>query len=133
MIVYSDASLEAWGGILCEEAEDPSQPPYICRYASGRFTDAATRYHSIHQEILAAKNCILSFRLFLIGKTFVLRSDLNNFAKFLDTRHIEKIGNYRLIRWSYWFSHFDIIFEHVPGQHNNIADMLSRLYSSHVT
>lgn len=126
LIVYTDASQEAWGGILCEEEDGI---PIIYRYASGRFSDAATRYHSIQQEILAAKNCIFNFHLFLIGKPFILRSDLKNFDKFLDTRNIEKIGNYRLIRWSYWFCHFDIIYEHVPGHHNQVADMLSRLYS----
>ncbi|MCO5562366.1 hypothetical protein L7F22_015992 [Adiantum nelumboides] len=43
LAVYSDASEEAWGGILCEIDNDE---PIICRWASGRFSDTETRYHS---------------------------------------------------------------------------------------
>lgn len=58
----------------------------------------------------------------------ILQSHLNNFEWFLDTRHMEKVRNYRLICWSYWISHSDKKFKHVPGQKNQIVDMLSRLF-----
>ena len=38
LIIYSDASKEAWGGILCEE--QPNGNLLICKYASGCFDDA---------------------------------------------------------------------------------------------
>eukprot|EP00250_Pteridium_aquilinum_P027752 c3566_g1_i1 orf=27-233(+) len=56
-------------------------------------------YHNIQQELLAAKKSIEAFRLFIIGTTFILRSDLKHFEKFLEDRNISKIGNTRLIRW----------------------------------
>ena len=97
LIIYSDASKEAWGGILCEEK--PNGNLLICRYASGRFDDVETRYHIIQQELLAAKKSIKAFRLFVIGTTFILRSDLKHFERFLEDRSISKFGNTRLIRW----------------------------------
>ncbi|MCO5578206.1 hypothetical protein L7F22_032044 [Adiantum nelumboides] len=124
LAVYSDASEEAWGGILCEIDNDE---PIICRWASGRFSDTENGYHSIQKELLAGVNAVLNFRLFLIGHKFILRSDLKHFDKFLKEKNAGKVGNSRIYRWDYKLSHFDITYEYVPGIKNNIADLLSRI------
>ncbi|MCO5608986.1 hypothetical protein L7F22_063206 [Adiantum nelumboides] len=59
LTVYIDASEEAWKRILCEIDNDE---PIICRWASGRFSDTETRYHSIQKELLAGVNAVLAFR-----------------------------------------------------------------------
>ncbi|MCO5607689.1 hypothetical protein L7F22_061887 [Adiantum nelumboides] len=45
--VYSDASEEAWGGILCEIDNDE---PIIYRWASGRFSDTETRNNTLPMD-----------------------------------------------------------------------------------
>ncbi|MCO5578676.1 hypothetical protein L7F22_032520 [Adiantum nelumboides] len=124
LAVYSDASEEAWGGILCEIDNDE---PIICRWASGRFSDTETKYHSIQKELLAEVNAVLNFRLFLIGHKVILRSDLKHFDKFFKEKNAGKVGNSRIYRWDYKLSHFDITYEYVPGIKNNVADLLSRI------
>ncbi|MCO5574306.1 hypothetical protein L7F22_028089 [Adiantum nelumboides] len=94
LAVYYDASEEAWGGILCEIDNDE---PIICRWASGRFSDTKTRYHSIQKELLAGVNAVLNFRLFLIGHKFILRSDLKHFDKFLKEKNAGKVSNSKSI------------------------------------
>ena len=128
LILYSDASLLGGGGILCEQDKDSKL--HICRFASGSFNKAQQNYPSAHREILAAKKVMNKFKLFIIGKPIILRSDLKNFHGFLTSKNSEDIGNGRLIRWATWFAYWDVTYEHVPGLKNNIADFLSRYFES---
>ena len=63
--VFFDASKYAWGAFLAERITTTQIK--FCRFASGKFTDAATRYPSAHKEILAAKKAISSFPFFLLA------------------------------------------------------------------
>lgn len=126
LIVYSDASNSAWGGVLTELEQD-SEDENICRFASGSFSSTKINYLSIHREILAAKRTFKAFKLFIIGRVFIHRTDLCNMRSFMSSTNIEEMGNSRLLRWSLWFDNWDFTQEYIPSKKNLLADMLSRI------
>ena len=50
MVIETDVSYKAWGGILIEKHGDQEE---ICGFASGAFKNAKINYPSGHKEILA--------------------------------------------------------------------------------
>ncbi|XP_050211579.1 uncharacterized protein LOC126661756 [Mercurialis annua] len=61
-ILQKDASDKFWGAILLEEQDSKKR---ICAYASGKFSDAETRYHSTLKKVLAVKYRIEKFEYHL--------------------------------------------------------------------
>ena len=100
----------------------------VYRFALGSFNKAQQNYPFSHCEILAAKKVMKKFKLFIINKPVILRSDLKNFSRFLTNKNFEEIGNGRLIRWATWFAYWDVTYEHILCLKNNIADFLSRYF-----
>ena len=121
------------GGVLAEvgapNGDDNPSPDnkIICRFASGCFTATQSNYPSIHREILAAKKAFKAFKLFIIGRRFIHRTDLRNMKSFLSSPNIEELGNSRMLRWSLWFDNWDFSQEYIPSKRNILADMLSRI------
>lgn len=87
------------------------------------------KYPSVQKKILVAIRCIKLFLFFLQHEKFVVKSNLNNFKSYLTRLSTYKSpSNGRLLRWSLWFKKFDIIFEHIKGTKNIIANFLTREY-----
>jgi hypothetical protein len=61
-ILETDASEDVWESVLLQKHSNREQ---ICMYALGCFKEPELKYPSSHKEILAAKNGIKRFRLFL--------------------------------------------------------------------
>jgi hypothetical protein len=98
----------------------------VCIYTSGCFSDTESRYPSSHKEILAVKNGIKKFRLFLKPVHFIVRTDLKHMKGMLSNQSLLEQGNNRVLRWSLWLDGFDFEIHYKPGKDNCIADLLTR-------
>ena len=130
VIVYSDASQFAWGGVLTEittNNDEEVEQEVICRFSSGSFSTTESNYPSIHREIFVAKRVFKAFKLFILGRQFIHRTDLKNMKSFLSSSNIEELGNSRLLRWSLWFDNWSFVQEYIPSKKNVLADMLARI------
>jgi hypothetical protein len=98
----------------------------VCIYTSGCFSDTESRYPSSHKEILAVKNGIKKFRLFLKPVHFIVRTDLKHMKGMLSNQRLLEQGNNRILRWSLWLDGFDFEIQYKPGKDNCVADLLTR-------
>lgn len=123
LIIETDASDNAWGGILKAVNNDTE---HICRYTSGSFKEAETRYHSNDKEILAVIRVIEKFSIYLTPVKFLIRTDNKNFTYFVSkqVRGDNKQG--RLVRWQMFLSRYSFDVEHISGKKNVFADFLTR-------
>lgn len=95
-----------------------------CRYTSGTFKNAEINYHINEKEVLAIKNSIRKFMIFLLPKKFTVYTD-STVAKGLIK--LPRLLEYkRLIRWQTSFSHYNFNIVHIKGDTNYLADLLTR-------
>ena len=73
MVIEIDASNKAWGGILLEKHGDQEE---ICGFSSRALKNAEINYLSSHKKILAVKNTVNHFKLYLKPVKFIIRTDL---------------------------------------------------------
>nr|WUF06597.1 reverse transcriptase [Angelica bushy stunt virus] len=124
LIIETDASQDYWGGIL--KAENADGKELICRYASGSFKAAETRYHSNEKEYLAVIRVIKKFTIYLTPVHFTVRTDNKNFTHFMNLQIQGDNKQGRLVRWQQWLSHYSFTVEHLEGSKNVFADFLTR-------
>mmetsp|Transcript_5617 Transcript_5617/g.17995 ORF Transcript_5617/g.17995 Transcript_5617/m.17995 type:complete len:941 (-) Transcript_5617:11-2833(-) len=120
-IVSADASAVAVGGVL-EQVENGVRRPVA--YYSRKLTPAETRYTTRERECLAIKQCLVTWRHYLLGSPFTVRSDHES-LKWLQTQKVDTLSD-RLLRWLEYFSLFDFKHEYLPGELNVLPDQLSR-------
>ena len=118
--LFVDASATGAGACLCQQQGDIVR---VILYDSHSFNDTQKRYSTIERELAAIRWGVKACRPFLFGQHFKLHTDhqplvyLNN-MKLIDhrlARTLEDLAEYN----------FEIVY--TPGQHNQAADMLSRL------
>jgi hypothetical protein len=124
LIIETDASNETWATVLLQKSS--ARQEEVCIYASGCFSDTESKYPSSHKEILAVKNGIKKFRLFLKPVHFTVRTDLKHMKGMLSNQRLLEQGNNRILRWSLWLDGFDFDIQYKPGKDNCIADLLTR-------
>ena len=124
LILETDASEETWAGLLMQKNGPKLEE--VCMYTSGCFSDTESRYPSSHKEILAVKNGIKKYRLFLKPVHFIVRTDLKHMKGMLTNRRFLEQGNNRVLRWSLWLDGYDFDIEYKPGKENCLADLLTR-------
>lgn len=125
MVIETDASEKHWGGIL--KAITPSGDEHIYRYASGTFTVPEQNYHSNEKEILALIKTIKRFKIFLLPKHFIARSDNQNVGYFVRTNISGDYKQGRLVRWQQFLQYYNFDIEYIEGTKNVLADIMSRL------
>jgi hypothetical protein len=124
LIWKTDASNETWVAVLLQKNGPKLEE--VCIYTSGCFSDAESRYPSSHKEILAVKNGIKKFRIFLKPVHFIVRTDLKHMKGMLTNHRLLEQGNNRVLRWSLWLDGFDFEIHYKPGKENCLADLLTR-------
>jgi hypothetical protein len=124
LILETDASNDTWAAVLLQKNGPKLEE--VCIYTSGCFSDTESRYPSSHKEILAVKNGIKKFRLFLKPVHFVVRTDLKHMKGMLSNQRLLEQGNNRILRWSLWLDGFDFEIHYKPGKDNCVADLLTR-------
>lgn len=134
LIVETDGCNAGWGAVLYkkEHKYKDKKNEQVCRYASGKYKEKGN-ISSIDAELLAVGYALDAFNLFLISKKeFTVRADCEAILKFFGKIH-EKRSSKR--RWLNFIDRitgrgFKVVFEHIRGKENTLADTLSRLATS---
>src|SRR5215469_487985 len=123
--LYTDASQFAMGGCLMQEqrVNENETAKRVIGYVSKAFNRAERRYATIERELAAIRFCFKAFKGFLFGIPFVLKTDHAPLVYL----HRMNLGDSRLARTLNDLTGFDFRIEYVPGERNELADLMSRL------
>ena len=95
-------------------------------FMSRKFREAQQNYRVFEMETLAILEALTKWEDKLIGRRFTVVTDHQSLEFFAKQRHLSG----RQARWAEYLSRFDFEVVYVKGQHNIVADCLSRYYSS---
>ena len=126
-ILQTDASDRGIGAVLSQE--DPEGGEHPIAYFSKKLLPREERYSTVEKECLAIKLGIQAFRVYLMGRPFVVQTDHHSLV-WLDRR---KENNARLTRWSLALQPYQFTVQHRAGRANSNADALSRVDSGRRT
>lgn len=82
VILETDASDSHWSGVLKAISPKEEKIERIRGYASGTFKAGEKNYCTLEKEIVAIKNSMMTFKILLLPKVFLVRID-SNFMGFL--------------------------------------------------
>ena len=122
-ILQTDASNRGVGAVLSQKDDDGFEHPVA--YFSRKLLPREEKYSAIEKECLAIKLATHAFRVYLLGKPFVIETDhraLKWLDQFRDT-------NTRLTRWSLYLQPYCYTIKYRTGASNGNADGLSRSFS----
>ena len=119
-ILQTDASDRGAGAVLSQIGEDGEEHPV--GYYSRKFQPREERYSTVEKECLAIKLAISAFRVYLLGRKFMIQTDHRS-LEWLDRL---KESNPRLCRWSLSLQPYQYEVVHRSGKMNMNADTLSR-------
>ena len=129
IIIETDGCKEGWGAVLLCKTNKylPKNSEKICAYTSGNFNKTGLNWTSLDYEIQALINALEKFKLFL-NKEFTVRTDCEAIVKFIKNDQSKKVNRTRWINLQNIIqgSGYIINFEHIKGNNNTIADILSR-------
>ena len=106
--------------MLCQQGDDGEEHPVY--YYSRKFLPREERYSVIEKECLAIRLAVDAFRVYLLGRSFVIQTDHRS-LEWLDRL---KDNNLRLCRWSLAVHPYQFMVVYRAGDHNKNADALSR-------
>ncbi len=120
IIVKSDTSGFAWGGVLCQVYDGVEFP--VC-FASGTLNSSQRNWPAWKREAYGSLRCIEKWKYYLIGNTFKLVTDHKANIYLMDPleQHAPMIQNWKII-----LSQYDYKVEHRPGKTLVLEDSLSR-------
>ena len=118
-VVHTDASGYAVGAVLQQDQGKGLQP---VAFLSKKMLDAETRYPVHEQELLAIIHALSSWRHYLSGAKFTVRTDHKSLQFFKTQPQLSG----RQSRWKDVIANFDFDIEYVDGKSNVVADGLSR-------
>jgi len=115
--VFCDASDAGIGAVLMQDG-------HPLAYESKKFSPAEINYSTMEKELLAVIHALKKWRIYLDGgNPFIVYTD-NMAVSFL---HSKQTLSRREARWLDLLSEFNLVIKHRPGEHNEVADTLSRL------
>ena len=113
--VQTDASDFALGGVLLQEGHPVA-------FESHKLSEAERRYTAQEKELLAVIHCLRTWRHYLLGSKFLVKTDNSAVSHFLTQPKLTP----KQARWQEFLAEFDFHFEHKAGHTNQAADALSR-------
>ena len=119
-ILQTDASDRGVGAVLSQR--DSAGVEHPVGFFSRKLLPREERYATVEKECLAIKLGIQAFRVYLLGRPFVVQTDHRS----LEWLHRLKETNGRLTRWSLSLQPYKFTVLHRPGKENANADGLSR-------
>ena len=129
-VVKTDgAQTEGIGGCLVQHDDEGRER--VVAYYGRRLTSAERNYTVTEIELLAALECIRTWRPYLWGRRFKLVID-HAALKWLHTMKdtVEGGPASRLMRWILKLQEYDFEVEHKPGKNHADADAVSRLVAA---
>ena len=121
LILWVDASDGGAGACLMQRQEEEER---VIAYASMTFSKAQKRYATVDKELAALRWAVKSFKSFLYGVEFIIRTDHQPLVYL----HSMRVVDNRLARTLSDLSEFNFSIEYVPGPTNTAADTLSRIF-----
>ena len=113
--VHCDACGDSLGAVLLQEG-------HPIAYESRRLNEQEKILGIYEKELLAAIHALQSWKHYLLGTPFVLRTDHQSLQYFMTQT---KLGE-KQMRWANFLSQFHFHIAHVAGKQNPVADALSR-------
>lgn len=124
IILTTDASNSAVAGILSHQFSDGLKP---IAFVSRALSKSEKNYSTLEKEALAIVFCVTKLKQYLLGNTFVLRTDHRPLlAIFGANKGLPMMASARMQRWALILSGFNYTVEHVKGVQNE-ADAISRM------
>ncbi|KAK3027010.1 hypothetical protein RJ639_041165 [Escallonia herrerae] len=109
------ASDFALGGVLMQEGHPVA-------YESRKLNEAERRYTTHEKELLAVVHCLRIWRHYLLGSSFIVRTDNTAVSHFLSQSKLTS----KHARWQELLAEFNFMLEYRAGSTNSVADALSR-------
>ena len=122
-ILQTDASNRGVGAVLSQLDDDEIERPVA--YYSRKLLPREENYSAVEKECLAIKLTTHAFRVYLLGKPFVIQTDYRA-LKWLDQ---VRETNARLTRWSLSLQPYCYTIQYRSGTSNGNTDGLSRAFS----
>jgi len=119
-LVQTDASERGVGAVLAQFDDQGEEHPVA--FFSRKLLPRETHYSTVEKECLAIKLGVQAFRVYLLGRSFVVETD-HRCLEWLDR---VKYDNARLTRWSLCLQPYHFTVRHRAGVTNGNADALSR-------
>ena len=121
--VTTDGCLTGGGGYV-SQGKNP-ETANVVAFWSGKWNAAQQNYPVHEQELLSLVETLKRFRGVLQGTKFIVRTDHKALEHFMKQRNLSP----RQHRWIDVLSEFDFNIQYIPGETNEFADALSRIYS----
>jgi hypothetical protein len=122
----TDASHVGTGAYICHGADMEGARANIAALHSRRFNSAQENYNTTNKELLAIVDALQAFETKLLGIKFTIITD----HKALVYLMTKPLATGRLARWIEHMQMFEFEILHTPGETNQLADALSRLYEN---
>ena len=119
-ILDTDASDHCIGAELSQVQNGHER---LIGFASKVLTAEQRKYCTTRKELLAIITFTRQFRHFLLGRSFIIRTDHNSLVWLLNFKNIEG----QLARWIEELSQYRVILQHRAGKDHSNADSLSRI------
>ena len=120
-ILETDASDTGIGGCLKISSPNNNRESLV-GFHSEKFDDQHKRWHIVEKEAYSILQNVQTFKHYLIGKRFTLRTD-NRILAYMKTSKSKKLAN-----WALQLSDFNFDIVHIPSTDNRISDFFSRIY-----
>ncbi|XP_021596708.1 uncharacterized protein LOC110603322 [Manihot esculenta] len=111
----TDASNLALGGVLMQDG-------HPIAFESRKLKDAEICYTAQEKELLAVIHCLRTWRHYLLGSKFVVKTNNTGVSHFFSQPKLSP----KQARWQECLAEFDFQFEYKPGSFNRVANTLSR-------
>eukprot|EP00924_Labyrinthula_sp_SR-Ha-C_P001815 snap_masked-scaffold_91-processed-gene-0.38-mRNA-1 protein AED:0.44 eAED:0.45 QI:0/-1/0/1/-1/1/1/0/2328 len=124
--IFADASNNYWSSVVALYVSDGWEPVF---FVSGEFTQSSKFWSMTDKEIYPIIRTLKRYRFLLINisKEIKIFTDHLN-IKYLMTgkRDVKQSTFGRIQRWILTIQEFNIVFYHIPGNRNVLADLLTR-------
>ena len=125
LVLQTDASGVGVGATILQHNENGFLKPIA--YASRILNKAERNYPQIERELLGVVFGVTKFRLFVLGRKFLLQTDHKPLTKICNEHEtISQLTSNRIKKWSMLLKAYDFKISHIPGKQNVVADFLSR-------
>jgi transposase InsO family protein len=135
--VFTDASKQAWSGVLTQVPVDQLELPILQQqhkplaFVGGYFQGAQLNWPTVELEGFAIKEtCVRLSHLLQRGHSFTIYTDHRNLVYLFSSDVRQSDGRKqavdRIERWIVIMGQFNYKIKHVKGEDNVVADMLSR-------
>ena len=125
-MLVTDASKVAAAGVLMQQQ---GEKLVIIGHCSKLFNSTERNWSTLERELFAIVYSIRSFKYFLQGHSFIIKTDHRPLI-YVDRTNFKSSS--KVSGWQRELAEYDFVVEHVKGTSNIFADWLSRPFVDHI-